>query len=57
MKKVHNILYKMQYTVPRFPEVSASNNSCIYHGYLKAEPEVYVTMSGGCPYEKSFEVK
>jgi hypothetical protein len=40
----------------RFPEASGSDESCIFHGYLKNEPEAYVTMTGGCPFENSFEV-
>jgi hypothetical protein len=42
-----------------FPELESSRDSgddCIYHGYLQQEPKVYVTMTGGCPFEDSFEV-
>ena len=32
-------------------------DSCIYDGYLTNEKNVYVTVTGGCAYSKSFEVK
>jgi len=42
-----------------FPELESSRDSgddCIYHGYLQHESGVYVTMTGGCPFEDTFEV-
>jgi hypothetical protein len=29
---------------------------CIFEGWLQNESNVYVTLTGGCPYEDSFEV-
>ena len=31
-------------------------DKCIFNGYLQHESNVYVTMTGGCPFEDSFEV-
>jgi hypothetical protein len=39
----------------KFYDIATS--SCIFHGYLKNEPESSVTMTGGCPFENSFEVR
>ena len=30
---------------------------CIFNGYLKDDPDVYVTLTGGCPFDDNFEVK
>ena len=42
-----------------FPDLVSSRDNgddCIYDGYLQKESGVYVTMTGGCPFEDSFEV-
>ena len=37
-------------------ETDSSIDSCIFSGYLKNEPNVAVSLTGGCPNEDSFEV-
>jgi hypothetical protein len=39
-----------------FQEESNDKDICIFNGFLRDEPDVYVTMSGGCPFSNSFEV-
>ena len=42
-----------------FPDLVSSRDTgddCIYDGHLQHESGVYVTMTGGCPFEDSFEV-
>jgi hypothetical protein len=34
----------------------SSNPDCILEGFLKGESDVFVTLTGGCPFSKSFEV-
>jgi hypothetical protein len=29
---------------------------CIFEGFLRNEEKVYVTLTGGCPFENSFDV-
>ena len=31
-------------------------DNCIFDGFLKNEEKVYVTLTGGCPFEESFDV-
>jgi hypothetical protein len=31
-------------------------DGCIFDGFLRTEDKVYVTLTGGCPFEDSFEV-
>jgi hypothetical protein len=33
-----------------------SNTDCILEGYLRDESDVFVTLTGGCPFSNSFEV-
>ena len=35
----------------------AKKDNCIYDGYLTNEKEVYVTLTGGCAYSDSFDVR
>ena len=37
-------------------ETEESIDKCIFRGYLLHESNVYVTLTGGCPFEDSFEV-
>jgi hypothetical protein len=37
-------------------EDEESIDRCIFEGFLKNEEKVYVTLTGGCPFENSFEV-
>ena len=34
-----------------------SIDKCIFGGYLLRESDVYVTLTGGCPFEDTFEVR
>ena len=38
-------------------ETQAEVDQCIFNGYLKDEPDVYVTLTGGCPFDQNFEVR
>ena len=44
-----------------FNPISAGNgetvDSCIFNGRLQDESDVYVTLTGGCPFQDTFEVK
>ena len=33
------------------------DDQCIFKGFLRDEPEAGVTLTGGCPFQNSFEVK
>ena len=44
-----------------FSQLKGENGSemdiCIFRGYLRDEPTVFATLTGGCPFEDSFEVR
>ncbi len=43
--------------IPQSPNESVEEmDDCIFSGFLKDESNVYVTLTGGCPFENSFEV-
>jgi hypothetical protein len=43
--------------IPRQPnEVEDKIDRCIFGGFLRLETSVYVTLTGGCPFEDHFEV-
>ena len=31
-------------------------DNCIFNGHLRDEPNVHVTLTGGCPFDKNFDV-
>ncbi len=31
-------------------------DNCIFEGFLEKEDKVYVTLTGGCPFEETFDV-
>ena len=31
-------------------------DKCIFNGFLRDDPKVYVTLTGGCPFDSSFDV-
>jgi hypothetical protein len=31
-------------------------DKCIFNGFLRDEPMVYVTLTGGCPFDNKFDV-
>jgi hypothetical protein len=37
-------------------ETLESIDSCIFSGFLRNESDVAVTITGGCPFQNSFEV-
>ena len=37
-------------------ETESNIDRCIFTGFLRDEPQVRVTLTGGCPFETSFEV-
>ncbi len=44
--------------IPRQPKEREENiDNCIFGGFLQMETTVYVTLTGGCPFEDNFEVK
>jgi hypothetical protein len=38
-------------------EQEESIDKCIFNGHLRDEPTVYVTLTGGCPFDKDFNVR
>jgi len=43
--------------IPRMKhEAEESIDNCIFQGRLRDEPKVFVTLTGGCPFDTSFEV-
>ena len=38
-------------------ENESEMDKCIFRGFLRDDPTVFATMTGGCPFEASFEVK
>ena len=43
--------------IPRRPnEKEEDIDRCIFDGFLKNEDKVYVTLTGGCPFEDTFQV-
>ena len=43
--------------IPRKSNEPEENvDKCIFNGYLRDEPKVYVTLTGGCPFSKTFDV-
>jgi hypothetical protein len=38
-------------------EEEDSIDKCIFNGHLRDEPTVYVTLTGGCPFDKDFDVR
>jgi hypothetical protein len=43
--------------IPRRPHENAADvDRCIFDGFLRNEDRVYVTVTGGCPFENTFEV-
>jgi len=37
-------------------EKESEIDKCIFVGHLRDEPDVYVSLTGGCPFEEKFEV-
>ena len=37
-------------------ELEENVDKCIFNGHLRDESTVYVTLTGGCPFENNFEV-
>jgi hypothetical protein len=51
------IAFKQINPIPQQPEESEEKiDRCIFGGFLRLEPTVYVTLTGGCPFENNFEV-
>ena len=43
--------------IPRQPTESEDQiDRCIFGGFLRDEPAVYAVLSGGCPFQNTFEV-
>jgi len=49
--KSHNPLPVQKY------EKESDVDKCIFVGHLRDEPDVYVSLTGGCPFEGKFEIK
>ena len=44
--------------IPKPPkELEKNIDKCIFGGFLRMESNVYVTLTGGCPFEDHFEVQ
>jgi hypothetical protein len=44
--------------IPRQRKEREENiDKCIFNGYLRDESTVYVTLTGGCPFDKTFDVR
>jgi len=44
--------------IPRQPKEREENiDNCIFGGFLQMETTVYVTLTGGCPFEDNFEIQ
>jgi hypothetical protein len=51
------IAFKQINPIPKQPKESEEKiDQCIFGGYMRLEPTVYVTLTGGCPFEHNFEV-
>ena len=37
-------------------EKEGNIDECIFTGHLRDEPDVYVTLTGGCPFDNTFDV-
>ena len=37
-------------------ELEENIDKCIFKGFLRDEPKVYVTLTGGCPFDNKFDV-
>ena len=56
-KKSDNILLTRYNPIPLGEfETEADVDQCIFNGHLKSDSEAYATLTGGCPFQDSFEV-